>query len=96
MSALPEFGEISTSKLAGLIFELASQLNVERAQRLALQATLEALGLITPDSIEATAGDARLRASSDAAADASIRALLRILSEAADERAPLRAEAPKY
>ncbi|MDE2295343.1 MAG: hypothetical protein KGL36_07780 [Gammaproteobacteria bacterium] len=95
MSTPPEFGEISASKLAGLIFELASQLHVERAHRLTLQAALEARGLITPESIEATAGESTLRASSEAAADASIRALLRILSEASDERTPLRDEAPK-
>lgn len=95
MSTPPEFGEISASKLAGLIFELASQLHVERAQRLALEATLEARGLITPEAIESTAAETRLRVSSEAAADASIRALLRVLSEASDERAPLRNEAPK-
>lgn len=95
MSVPAEFGEISASKLAGLIFELASQLHVERARRLALEARLEALGVVTPESIESTAGDSRLRAASEAAADASIRALLRILSEATDERTPLRGEAPQ-
>jgi hypothetical protein len=94
VSTSTEFGAIDNAKLAGLIFELASQLHVERARRLALEAALAARGLVPPDAIE-SAGDApALRAAAAEAADAAIRALLRVLSESVDERAPLRGEAP--
>lgn len=94
MSTKPEFGAIDGTKLAGLIFELASQLHVERSRRLALEAALAARGILAPDAVESAGATPALRASAEAAADASIRALLRVLSESPDERVPLRGEAP--
>jgi hypothetical protein len=74
---------------------LASQLHIERARRLALQAALASSGIVTGAMIEAAAEDASLREQTAAAADLSIRKLLRVLSESPDERVPLRAEAPR-
>lgn len=93
MSGHPELGELDNSKLAGLVFELASQLHIERTRRLALEAALGSRGL-TPAEIEAAGQEAACRDRASAEADRSIRKLLRVLSDSADERAPLRAEAP--
>jgi hypothetical protein len=90
----PELGELDNSKLAGLVFELASQLHIERARRLALEAALASRGVLTPAEIEAAGEDAAFRDRASAEADLAIRKLLRVLSDSADERAPLRAEAP--
>jgi hypothetical protein len=89
-----EFGELPNSTLAALIFELASQLHIERARRLALEAASVSRGLLTHADIEAAGKTAASRTEADAAADQSIRKLLRILSESSDSRSPLRAEAP--
>jgi hypothetical protein len=94
VSGHPELGELDNSKLAGLVFELASQLHIERTRRLALEAALASRGMLTPAEIEAAGADAAFRDRASAEADLSIRRLLRVLSDSADERAPLRAEAP--
>jgi hypothetical protein len=93
MSAHPEFGELDNAKLAALLFELASQLHIERTRRLALESALASSGAVTPAMIETAGGTASFRATSADAADLSIRKLLRVLSESNDERVPLRAEA---
>ena len=94
MITAAEFGELDGAKLAGLIFELASQLHVERARRLALEAALASAGLVPPAAVVAAGESAACREAAGRAADASIRKLLRVLSESADERAPLRGESP--
>lgn len=94
MSINPEFGTLDNSTLAGLVFELASQLHVERTRRLALEAALARRGLLSAAEIEAAGDGTACRTEASAAADASIRKLLRVLSDSPDERAPLRAEAP--
>jgi len=94
VSEHPELGELDNSKLAGLVFELASQLHMERARRLALEAALASRGMVTYAEIEAAGDVAAFREQVSAAADLSIRKLLRVLSDSADERVPLRAEAP--
>ena len=90
----PEFGAPDNAALAGLVFELASQLHVERTRRQALEAVLEQKGLLAAVDIEAAGSDDRFRAMNGAALDRSIRKLLSILTEGTDPRIPLRAEAP--
>ena len=94
MSAPPGLGELDNAMLAALIFELASQLHLERTHRLALEAALARRGLVTPADIDAAGENVAFRKASGEAADLAIRKLLRVLSESPDERAPLRAEAP--
>ncbi|MBW4051215.1 MAG: hypothetical protein HIU85_07090 [Proteobacteria bacterium] len=89
-----EFGELSSSKLAALVFEIASQLHVERARRLALEAALRAQGLLSEADLEKVANDPAYCRRSGEAADDAVRRLLRVLSESPDEKAPLRGEAP--
>lgn len=94
MSERPEFGELDNAALAALLFELASQLHVERARRLALEAALAQRGLLRPEQIEAAGSDAACLDAAMQAANVSIRKLLRTLAESSDPRAPLCAEAP--
>jgi hypothetical protein len=92
VSEHPEFGGLDNATLGALIFELASQLHVERTRRLALEAALVEAGLTAPAAIEKAGEDAAFRNRAALAADQSIRKLLRVLSESKDERIPLRAE----
>ncbi len=78
-------------KLAGLVFELAQQLHVERARRMALEAALMRAGLIDMDAI--VAAEAAGRGESAAAAEEAVARLMRVLTECGDAKAPLRAEA---
>jgi hypothetical protein len=93
VSANPEFGELDNATLGALIFELASQLHVERTRRLALEAALAEAGVVVPAAIEKASEHPPFREQAAMAADQSIRKLLRALSESKDERIPLRAEA---
>jgi hypothetical protein len=79
--------------LAALVMELATQLHVERQRRLALEHALVARGLVDADALEHAAGDPAVSERSRVALDGAIRALLRIMSEGGDPRAPLRGEA---
>lgn len=78
------------SQLAGLVFELASQLHVERAHRLALQAALEKAGFVDSASLQALASDPALQRHSHETLEESIAKLMRVLMENADPRRPLR------
>lgn len=80
-------------RLAALVFELSSQLHVERHKRLALERALIAKGVLTESDIAALADDASFLAIARDEADRSLRKLLRILAEDGDRRAPLRNEA---
>lgn len=77
-------------QLTGLVFELASQLHIERAQRCALQAALEKAGLIDAAALQALASDPDLRRRDREMLEESIAKLLRVLTEDADPRRPLR------
>lgn len=77
-------------RLTGLVFELASQLHVERVQRVALQAALEKSGLIDAATLRSLASDPALQRRSREMLEESIAELLRVLSESADPRRPLR------
>jgi hypothetical protein len=92
VSAPPEFGGLDNAILGALIFELASQLHVERTRRLALEAALADAGVVAPAAIEKAGEQAPFRERAAVAADQSIRKLLRVLSDSKDERIPLRAE----
>jgi hypothetical protein len=82
-----------TDRLTGLVFELASQLHAERAQRIALQHVLIAQGIITPGAIEDQAKTQETRAQTLASLDQATARLIRILTESPDPKVPLRAEA---
>ena len=77
-------------RIAELIFELASQLHIERAQRIALELALARAGVLDAPTIEGLARDAEFRSRSTAALDRSMAKLMRVLTQHADERAPLR------
>jgi hypothetical protein len=94
MSDLSAFGDPRMDKLAGLVFELAAQLHVERQRRLALETALVRAGHLAPDAVASLAGDAGLLEAARADLDGSIRGLLRIVTEDGDARGPLRAETP--
>ncbi len=82
------FGTPDPSRLAALVFELASQLHVERAHRIALEQALLTAGVITPEVLRQAEIEARDATSQ--ALDRSVRALMRVMSESDDPRMPLR------
>ena len=90
-----EFAAPDNAALAGLIFELASQLHVERTRRAALEAALKRKGILSDAEVEGMAQDAAFQATNGAALDRSIRKLIAILSEDKDPRTPLRVEAAR-
>ena len=92
MSGRPDFGGLDVERLGALVFELASQLHIERTRRLALEAALADAGLVAAPAIERAGDGPAFREHAAQAADRSIRRLLAILSESTDERAPLRGE----
>jgi hypothetical protein len=81
-------------RLAALVFELSAQLHIERHQRMALEAALIAKGTLAPGDIARLAEDQGFLTEARAAADQSLRKLMRILAEDDDRKAPLRPEIP--
>jgi hypothetical protein len=81
---------LDVDRLAGLVFELASQLHAERSHRLALERALERAGVIAPAALEAAAAEPALRDRARAEVEASVARLMRVVTESADPRAPLR------
>ncbi|HLG87206.1 MAG TPA: hypothetical protein VKZ79_08420 [Alphaproteobacteria bacterium] len=90
-----EFAAPDNAALAGLIFELASQLHVERTRRAALEAALVQKGIVRDGEIESIVQHDEFRATNGAALDRSIRKLIAVLTEDEDRRRPLRAEASR-
>jgi hypothetical protein len=84
-------GDVDT--LAALVMELAAQLHVERQRRIALEHALAARGVLAAEAVEQSAADPAVRERGRAALDGAVRALLRIMAEGGDPKAPLRAEA---
>lgn len=82
--------DLDVQQLAGLVFELSSQLHAERLHRLALEAALAQAGILDVGALQKSANDPALRSASRHAASESIASLLRVLSEDQDPRAPLR------
>jgi len=92
MSAHAAFGAPEGDKLAALVFELASQLHMERVRRLALETAMIRAGLISEAGLESLADDDAFVARSRAALDEAMDKLMRILTENADPRTPLRGQ----
>ncbi len=93
--ALPD-APLDNERLAGLIFELASQLHIERAHRIALELQLERGGGLTADWQSALAKDPEYRRRCSTELDAAMSKLMRVLAEGDDPRTPLRHEAPGH
>lgn len=89
---LPE-APLDAERLAGLVFELASQLHVERARRIALELALERAGALPAGAAEALAADDEYRRRAGEGLDEAMRRLMRVLAESDDPRTPLRHEA---
>ncbi|WP_070152146.1 hypothetical protein [Sphingobium phenoxybenzoativorans] len=83
---------VAPDQLAALIFELASQLHVERQRRIALETALQRAGLLQTDTLDALAADTEIQNMGREALDLALRRLLRIVTETGDPRGPLRAE----
>ena len=79
--------------VAALVFELASQLHVERQRRIALETLLERAGVLAPGALDAMASDPAVAGAGMAALDVALRCMLRVVTETGDPRGPLRAEA---
>ena len=79
-------------RLAGLMFELASQLHVERQRRMALETLMVTGKKVTPKALQALAGDEQFLGQARAELDRSLRRLMRVITEHGDARGPLRAE----
>ena len=84
------FGIPDPERLAGLVFELASQLHAERARRIALEQALVSAGVLAAGDVEAAAPAARSETS--AALDRAMHGLLRVMAESNDPRTPIRHE----
>ena len=80
----------SLEQLTGLVFELASQLHVERVRRIALEAALEASGLLVSDAVESAAAQPQAKARASASFDRTMAGIMRVLTEDPDPRTPLR------
>jgi len=83
----------SRDTLAALILELAAQLHVERARRMALEAALEKAGLLPQDAVSAAGRDEGFRSDAQAALDEALEKLLSIVTEDGPPQHPLREEA---
>lgn len=81
-------------RLAGLLFELAAQLHIERTRRLALETALERNGLLAPGAADALAGDSALLTLCRAELEESMRKLMRVLGDDPDPRKPLSSDVP--
>jgi hypothetical protein len=81
-----------TQTLAALVFELASQLHVERSRRMSLEAALAEAGVLPQGAVEAAGQAPAARKAALAAADRSTLKFMRVLTEGADPRTPLRAK----
>lgn len=84
---------VDMERLTGLVFELASQLHVERARRIAIEVALEAAGLIDARALAAAAETPEFAGRSAAALDEAMRKIMRVITEGEDPKGPLRAEA---
>lgn len=86
-------GATSIDQLAALVFELSSQLHVERQRRIVLEQELTRAALLPPDAIDRALGDADVMEKGRMELDLALRRLLRIVCERGDPRSPMRHEA---
>lgn len=95
IEAMPELRLLAAAdvdKVAGLVFELAAQLHVERQRRSVLEEVLVRRGVVDRDQLAALASDSAFRRSIGEELARSQRGLLDVLLETDDARTPLRAE----
>lgn len=90
MAELTIFSDPATDRLAGLIFELAAQLHVERQGRMAIETILLRRGLVSQPELDELVGDDDFAADVRDALRESQDQLLAILVETDDARHPLR------
>ncbi len=83
---------VAPDQIAALIFELASQLHVERQRRIAIETQLARAGLLDTGALDHAADDAEVCDKGRAELDQALRRLLRIVTETGDPRGPLRPE----
>ncbi len=83
----------SVDQVAAMVLELAAQLHVERQHRMALEALLVRQGTLDAAALEAMATNETFLTAARTELDASLRRLLRIMTETGDPSGPLRAEA---
>lgn len=91
-TAKPPYGAPSLQQLTGLVFELALQLHVERVRRIALEAALEDAAVLPPEAAERMASAPSVTERSTAALDRAMAGVMRVLTEGADQRTPLRGD----
>ena len=84
--------DVTPDKMAALLFELASQLHVERQRRIALETALTRAGTLVPGALDTLGEDEAVIEAGRTALDLALRRLLRIMTETGDARGPLRAE----
>lgn len=77
--------QLSPEALTALVFELASQLHIERAHRIALEVALEEAGLVDADARSAAAEMPRRRDRSTDSVNLSLKKLFRAMSGAAEQ-----------
>ena len=87
------FGDARLDRMAGLIFDLAMQLHVERQRRMALETVLARRDAGVAAEIAALAEDTAFLAGTRAELDRSLRAMMRVIGESGPAEAPLRDEA---
>lgn len=90
MAELTIFSDAATDRLAGLVFELAAQVHVERQHRMALEALLLRCGLVSQTELDELSGDDDFMTAVRDALRESQDQLLAILLETDDARHPLR------
>lgn len=90
MGELTAFPDPDIDRLAGLVFELAAQLHVERQHRMALETALVGNGLVLRSHLDELAGDEQFLGNVRTALQESQEQLLAILLEIDDARHPLR------
>jgi hypothetical protein len=90
VSDLTFFPDEHLDRAVGLIFELASQLHVERERRAALEEALVRRGLIDRDELEALTDDPEFAADVRSQLDESISALIGNVTEDGPPQHPLR------
>lgn len=89
ISSDPVIPDLDTRRLADLIFELARQLHVERAERLALEVLLIRSGIIDAQDIVQLANDESFAKQTKQAVEASIAHIMDIVTEPSNPRRPL-------
>lgn len=77
-------------RLGEIVLELAQQLHVERARRIALEQALAAKGLLDSAAIDAAAASTATQEASRRELDAALERILRIMTASGGPEAPLR------